>query len=266
MKPSPIPVAVIEEPIPPQVGPIVKPLDPVPLDNPCPTGKIVSTVYQPLPIAQTDNKTQSVQVKTAGSTTRKRSQIVTFTILAGATFPMAAFGNKWQLLAAPCPVPIRYDMTAGFSTYVPGLGLTIATEADFDRLEFQNPLSVTATFTVFFGWDDLVAYITPTFPVTPVEGWTACTNGASVPLSPYTLPFYFRKGFFYGIKNLTAGNAPVANAQVVYIGKTTFLPDIVQPGGWIEYEASSGQLWNFANFNAYGTGGESSDGIFWSLT
>jgi hypothetical protein len=159
-------------------------------------------LVEPLPIARTTNATQPNSVRSAQGSTRKRSEIVTLVLEPGQTFPMAAFGNRFQLLSSPIPIPIRYDETAGFSTYSPGLGIMVVTESEFRQLEFQNPLTENAiTVQVFFGWDEQAAYITPCFPAQVAEGLGGIVTSNVAQLVALGTEFQgqsftFRRGFF----------------------------------------------------------------------
>jgi hypothetical protein len=249
-----------------------------------PLRALVATTPAPLPIAQTSNATFDPVVRTARSILGKRSSIQTVTIPAGATFPMAAYGSQWQLLNAPCPIPVRYDMTAGFSTYVSGLGVVIQSLSDFTQLEFQNPLNYPITITVSFGWDGLEGYVQPNFPAITIEGFflfsggsqnfgaqigsilivngVIVNNGASgIALGNV----YFRNGFFYGYQaGIFILPPATANANAAYIGRTANLIDQIPKGGWVQYQPPAGQFFNLANFYCKGT--SSNDGVWFSLT
>ncbi len=243
-------------------------------------------VVPDLPIARTVNATLPPEVLTSRKVIKKRSSIQTVTVAAGQTFAMAAYGNRWQLLAAPAPISIRYDPTAGFSTYAPGLGIMIDVEAEFGQLEIQNTYSLPITVTLFFGWDDQSAFVAPALPATVVEGlilvtaalqtfgttnavaslWFNGSNGTTA----YSAPlghFYFRTGFFYGYSflNGSTGLGPLTpNANNVYIGKTRFAFDTIVPGNWVRYDAPPGEFLDLGLISFNGSAG--TDGLYFDLT
>jgi hypothetical protein len=240
-------------------------------------------VVPALPIATTTNATFPPSVTTSPLVQQKRSGIVTATIPALTTFTMQAYGNRFQLLKAPCPVPIRYESSSGFATYPPGFGIMIDTQSAFTQLELQNTLNVSITVTVFFGWDDQSAFITPTFPAQNVEGLALIPGGGTglpfqlIALTTITGHYYFKRGFFYGltaVANSSGQAANVNNQANINIGRAADvrlgglatinnMPDIITPGGWVEYDAPEGQMFDLASFWVIGTSG---DNIFYVLT
>lgn len=246
---------------------------------PCPQPPVL---VSPLPIARTTNATQPVSVRTAAGAPRKQSQIVTLVIPAGGTFPMAAFGNKFMLVASPIPIPIRYDPTGTFSTYSAGMGITVDVSNSFTQLEFQNPQTIVPiTIQVFFGWDDFASFLQPNVTAYVAEGSanifqpnqaTQLISGLGVYVAPYT----FRRGFFYGVTSLPNSNNTIANPVLnkgnVYIGinanlqlnkGTTYMPDTITPGNWIEYDAPPGLYLDLSTI--WITGTQAGDNVYFRL-
>jgi hypothetical protein len=216
----------------------------------------------PLGLARTDNSTESIPQRAARGPLSRNSHIESLTIAAGATYPLGYSGTIFQLLAAPCPVSVRYDPDAGFATYLPGMGIQVTQERPFTVLELKNPQTVAITITIFVGWEIPAMFGFGALALnTPQEGFTAMITGTAVQLS--TASVYFRNGFFYGYQSAPTLKAPTNNAASINIGKTTNLSDLVTTGSWVNYAAPAGFWFNLASFYALGQTG---DGIFYSLT
>jgi hypothetical protein len=94
-----------------------------------------------------------------------------------------------------------------------------------------------------------------------VIGGVTVLNGSQGPLGN----LYFRRGYFYGIQ-LTLFTPPqTANANAAYIGRSARMMDTIPQGGWVEYDAPQGQLYNLANFWVKGNGA-GNDGVYFQLT
>jgi len=94
------------------VAPVViaKPAAPVAVPAPAPAPA-------PVAIATTDNSVIPPRQASGAATLSKRSQITSLVIPAGGLLSIGASGDGFQLISSPCPLPIRYDSTAGWSTY-----------------------------------------------------------------------------------------------------------------------------------------------------
>lgn len=272
---TPVP---IEQPEAPPVA--VQPDIPRPLSSLVPALPSDAAPDSELGVARNTNQEQSPIVQASGTIKRKRSLIYTVVINAGATYPLSIYGNKFQLIQSPCPLPIRYDPSASFSVYGVGIGVEMDTEAAFTILEIQNPLKFPITVIIGFGWDNHKSYIAPAYRVPVFEGYAAFAGGVAqnfgtanatlfqdgvqvltnVPIGH----LYFRYGFFYGWQvPLAAGTKPTANAATAVMGATGFLIDPIPQGGWTQYSAPAGELWDLFNFNFLGTAG--TDGVFFRL-
>ncbi len=235
-----------------------------------------------LGVAKTTNQTQSPIIQASGTTKRKRSQIHTIVIKSGTTYNVSIYGNKFQVIQsrlARCR-SIRYDPSASFSVYGVGVGVEMDTEAAFTILEIQNPLTFPITVIIGFGWDNHKSYIAPAYRVPVFEGYAAFAGGVAQTFATANATLfqdgvqvltgvpighlYFRYGFFYGYQvPLATGTNPTANAAAANIGATGFLLDALPQGGWTQYSAPAGELWDLFNFNFLGTAG--TDGVVFRL-
>jgi hypothetical protein len=215
----------------------------------------------PIPAAHTSNAVQTPSVRRAKTFLARRTHITTLVVPAGQTAVIPISGDRFQLLQSPCPVEIRYDIDAGFAQYSVGMGVRVGRKRPFSLLEVKNPLSKSAiTIVIYVGTSELRCDMAPLLAAVVVEGFALMT-GEPVVLS--SSAFYFRRGFFYGYQGKPTGIVPVNNSAIVNMGRTANVPDQVQAGSWIEYDAPAGVLYNLANFTALGTG---PDGLFWTLT